>query len=84
MIAQRLLVLAAPGYITGNADEHEKPVSDQAGNVGMLTRDREDITGRAAAGRMVRSIRTRKNSLSVLSGSGPTDLNYGKNCYVLS
>ena len=43
--------LAAPGYITRNADEHEKPVSDQAGNVGMLTRDREDITGRAAAGR---------------------------------
>jgi hypothetical protein len=43
--------LAAPGYITGNADEHEKPVSDQAGNVGMWTTDREDITGRAAAGR---------------------------------
>ncbi len=41
--------LASPGYITWNAAEHEKPVSDQAGNVGMWTTDREDITGRAAA-----------------------------------
>ena len=37
-------------------------------------------TGRTAAGRPVRSIR--KNN--VLPGSGPTDLHYGKNGYVLS
>jgi hypothetical protein len=42
---QQCLVILA-----GNADEHEKPVSDQAGNVGMWTTDREDITGRTAAG----------------------------------
>ncbi len=53
-----------------------------AGNVRDVTTDRGDITGRAAAGLgwLVSSIR--KNL--VLPGSGPTDLNYWKNVYVLS
>jgi hypothetical protein len=82
VIAQRLLVLAAPGYITGDADEHEKPVSDQAGNasVGMWTTDREDITGRAAAGR-AGSFNPEEQRSSRFRSYGPP---LRKNGYVLS